>query len=43
MTSIRPRSRDAVSGFDDQIGSITLSTSAVSIACTGSLPRTGLA
>ena len=39
--SMRPRTREAVSGFLVQIGSSTLSTSAVSTADTGSLPTTG--
>jgi hypothetical protein len=39
---MRPRTREAVSGFLVQIGSSTLSTSPVSTADTGSLPTTGL-
>ena len=43
IDSIRPRSLDAVSGLSPQIGSRTLSTKAVSIACTGNAPMMGLA
>ena len=40
---MRPRTRPAVSGFIVQIGSRTLSTSAVSMACTERPPMTGSA
>ena len=38
---MRPRSRLAVSGFVDQIGSITFITSVVSITCNGRSPMIG--
>jgi hypothetical protein len=41
MISMRPRNRDAVSGFAVQIGSSTLMTNDVSIACTDSAPICG--
>src|SRR5262245_21886204 len=41
--SIRPRTREALSGMVDQIGLRTRSTSGVSIAATGSEPSSGKA
>jgi len=43
IASMRPRSRLAVSGLVDQIGSSALRTRAVSISRTGSAPNAGLA